>query len=325
MTGSPDSIPWRRVLSLLRPIRAGLAAMLGLSVLGSLAGLAPPITLGYLINDLVEPNGIKLEDVLWAGLLVGAVVVEAAAYIASDGLYARNAGRLYRNLRLLMFDGVMRRPAGERTDSEGLPSRFISDAETFEQVTISALDTGTMLAVELGTALVVLGLLEPFAIALVVPLLAATWLVTRWMQEPAAAAGRSRQEQLEQLTGTLTRELSGSGGPRVRRRFASVAERLLRAEVHLGWVHAANLHISGALAKLGPIAVVVAAAFAGGYRAGTLLTLYLLAARVFHGFDGLVDLSLGMQSVRGAVARCLELIGPPSGEREATLAGRLAT
>jgi hypothetical protein len=76
-------------------------------------------------------------------------------------------------------------------------------------------------------------------------------------------------------------------------------------------VRAANLHGSGALAKLGPLAVVVAAAYAGGYRAGTLLTLYLLAARVFSGFDGLVDLSLAMKSVRGAVARCLELLEPP--------------
>ncbi len=314
---APESIAWRRVLSLLRPLRAGLAAMVGLSVLGSLAGLVPPITLGYLINDLVELHGVKPEDALWAGLLALAILVEAAAYIGSDGLYARNAGRLYRNLRLLMFEGVMHRPAAEREDAEGLPSRFISDAETFERVTVYALDTGSMLIVELATALVVLGLMEPWAIAVVVPLLAATWLVTRRMQEPAASAGQERQEQLEELTGTLARELPGSGGPEARSRFAIVAERLLRAEVHLGWVQAANLHISGALAKLGPIAVVIAAASAGSYHAGTLLTLYLLAARAFYGFDGLVDLSLGMQAVRGAIARCLELI-PPSQPTTAT-------
>ncbi len=308
MAGSPESIPWRRVGSLLRPLRAGLAAMVGLSVLGSLAGLVPPITLGYLINDLVERHGVRPEDALWAGLLAGAIVVEAAAYIGSDGLYARNSGRLYRNLRLLMFDSVMRRPESKRADSEGLPSRFISDVETFERVTVYALDTGSMLVVELGTALIVLGLMEPWAIAVVVPLLAATWLVTRRMQEPAASAGQQRQEQLEELTGTLSRELAGSGGPQARSRFTTVAERLLRAEVHLGWVQAANLHMSGALAKLGPIVIVIAAASAGSYHAGTLLTLYLLAARAFYGFDGLVDLSLGMQSVRGAINRCLELI-----------------
>jgi ABC-type multidrug transport system fused ATPase/permease subunit len=284
--------------------------MVGLSVLGSLAGLVPPITLGYLINDLVERHGVKPEDALWAGLLAGAIVIEAAAYIASDGLYARNAGRLYRNLRLLMFDGVVRGPASKRGDAEGLPSRFISDVETFEHVTVYALDTGSMLVVELGTALVALGLLEPFAVAVVVPLLAITWFVTRRMQEPAARAGQYRQEELEGMTGTLSRELSGAADGKARNRFATVAERLLQAEVRLGWVQAANLHVSGALAKLGPIAVVVAAAYSGTYHAGTLLTLYLLAARCFYGFDGLVDLSLSMQSVRGAINRCLELIGP---------------
>ena len=308
MDRAPEAIEWRRVLSFMRPLRGGLAAMAGLSVLGSLAGLVPPITLGYLINDLVELQGLKPEDALWAGLLAGAIVVEAAAYIGSDGLYARNAGRLYRNLRLGMFDGVMRRPSRDRDDSEGLPARFVSDVETFERVTVYLLDTGSMLVVELVTAVVALGLMEPWAIPVVAPLLAATWFATRKMQEPAARAGHRRQEELEELTGSLARELRGDGGLDARARFASVSERLLRAEVRLGWVQAANLHVSGALAKLGPIAVVVAAAWAGGYKAGTLLTLYLLAARAFYGFDGLVDLSLAMQSVRGAVARCFELL-----------------
>lgn len=281
--------------------------MVSLSVLGSLAGLVPPIAVGYLINDLVEGRGVRPEDAVWAGLLAAAIVAQAAAYIASDGLYARNAGRLYRDLRLRMFDGVTRRPGLDAEAAQGLPARFVSDAESFEHVTVYALDTGSMLVVELGAALVVLGLLEPWAIVVVAPLLAATWLVTRRLQEPAARAGRARQEELEQLTATLARELPHGQGAG-RSRFASVAERLLRAEVRLGWVEAVNLHGSGALAKLGPIAVVAAAAYTGGYRAGTLLTLYLLAARVFSGFDGLVDLSLAMQSVRGAVARCLELV-----------------
>ena len=317
MTESPEPIAWRRVLPLLRPIRAGLVAMVGLSVLGSLAGLVPPIAVGYLVNDLVEPRGGRPEDAVWAGLIAGAILLEAAAYIGSDGLYARNAGRLYRDLRLQMFDGVMRRPVRTHRDVEGLPSRFISDAETFERVTVHLLDTGSMLVVEVATALVVLGLLEPWAIAIVVPLLVVTWLATRRMQEPAAGAGQARQEQLEQLTATLGREFSGTGGAEARSRFDTVAQRLLRAEIHLGWVQAANLHISGALAKLGPIAVVVAAAFAGGYRAGTLLTLFLLAARAFSGFDGLVDLSLGIKSVRGAITRSLQLIGPPTANPEA--------
>jgi hypothetical protein len=53
---------------------------------------------------------------------------------------------------------------------------------------------------------------------------------------------------------------------------------------------------------------VVAAAFAGSKQAGTLIAIYLLAQRAFWGFDGFVDLRLGTQSVRGAVARCFELV-----------------
>ena len=42
------------------------------------------------------------------------------------------------------------------------------------------------------------------------------------------------------------------------------------------------------------------------------MAIYLLAQRVFWGFDGLVDLRLDTQSVRGAVARCFELIDIPA-------------
>lgn len=202
--------------------------MTSLSIVGSLAGLVPPITLGYLINDLVEKRGVKPEDALWAALLAGAVLVEAAAYVASDGLYARNAARLYRNLRMLMFAGVTRRPLAERLPREGLPSRFISDAETLERVTIYVLDTGSMLVVELGAALVALGVMEPWAVPVVAPLLALTWVATRRMQEPAARAGQECQEQLEELTATLTQELPHGGDPAGRARFEGAAERLLR-------------------------------------------------------------------------------------------------
>ncbi len=309
-----DPIPWRRVLGLLRPIRGGLAAMVALSVGGVLVGLVPPLALGVLVNALVE-YGDKREAALLAVLIGAAIMVEAAAYVASDGLYARNAGRLYRDLRLSMFDGALRRRAGRDDDASGLPSRFISDVETVERLTVSVLDVGSMMLVEFGSALVALGLLEPFTVPVVAPLLAITWFVTRRMQEPAAAAGQQRQEELERMTESLVRELD----PASRRadgkgRFRTAAERVLSAEVRVGWLQALNREGSSGLAKLGPIAVVVAAAFAGSYRAGTLISLYLLAQRAFWGFDGLVDLSLGMQSVRGAVNRCFDLIDAPAAD-----------
>lgn len=309
----PQPIPWRRLAGLLRPLWRGTAAMVALSVAGVLVGLVPPLVLGVLVNALVERND-RREAVLLAVLIAVATVCEAALFIASDGMYARNASRLYRNLRLAMFEGALARARrGENTG--GVPSRFISDAEALERATLSILDTGAMLGVEFVSALVALGTLEPWTLPVVAPVLLATWVVTRRMQEPAAAAGQRRQEELETMTRSLGDELERCDDPEASARFRVAAERLLGAEVRYGWLQAFNLQGSGGLAKLGPIAVVVAAAFAGSHHAGTLISIYLLAQRAFWGFDGVVDLSLGTQSVRGAVARCFELVDAAVGRR----------
>ena len=284
--------------------------MVALSVGGVLVGLVPPLALGVLVNALVE-RGDKHEAALLSLLIGAAIVVEAAAYVASDGLYARNAGRLYRDLRLRMFDGASRRPPGG-DDESGLPSRFISDVETVERLTVAVLDVGSMMLVEFGSALVAVALVEPLTLSVIVPMLIATWVVTRRMQEPAAIAGQRRQEELERMTKSISADLADRDDPDAKSRFRAAAERLLAAEIRVGWLQALNREGSAGLAKLGPIAVVVAAAFAGSYRAGTLISLYLLAQRTFWGFDGLVDLSLGMQSVRGAVNRCFDLIDTPA-------------
>jgi len=280
--------------------------MVALSTGGVLVGLVPPLALGVLVNALVERND-KPEAALLAGLIALAIVLETVAYVLSDGMYARNAGRLYRSLRLQMFAGVHRAPSIDEEEQSGLASRFISDAETVG-VIVSVLDSGSMMLVEFASAVVVLGLMSPWTIPVVAPELALTWVVTRRLQEPAALASQRRQEALEHMTRSVTRELSRRDDPESPRRFGAVVDRVLGAEIHLGWLQAVNLQGSGGLAKLGPIAAVVTAAFTGTHLIGTLIAVYLLAQRVFWGFDGLVDLSFGLQNVRGAVARCFALI-----------------
>ena len=310
----PPPIPWRRVFGLLRPMRGGVAAMLGLTVGGVLIGLVPPLVLDPLVNDLVEYHD-KPEALLLAGVVALAVVLEASAYILSDSMYARNASRLYRDLRLKMFEGARRR-LRRGDDVSGLSSLFISDAEAIERITMAVLDNGTMALVEFLSALVALAVLEPWSAVASLPLLAGTWLLTRRTQEPAASAGQSRQEELEAMTQSIVVQLASPNGAEARSRFQSAAERVMKVETRYGWLQAFNLQGSGGLAKLGPIAMVVVAAFAGSDHAGTLIAIYLLAQRTFWGFDGVIDLSLGSKSVRGAVARCFHLIDTPPVDRE---------
>jgi ABC-type multidrug transport system fused ATPase/permease subunit len=309
-TSDPTApVPWRRVVRLLRPIRGGVAAMMGLSVAGVLVGLVPPLALGVLVDALIERND-RAEAAVLTGVIVLAIIAGAVAYILSDGLYARNAGHLYLDVRGQMFAGAVRR-ARSGGQTAGLASRFISDAETLEQITLYLLDSGSMLLVAFVSALFAIALLQPWTVAVVTPALAGIWIVTRRMQRPVAAAGKRRQEELETLTDTVGRELSRPQDPQAPVRFRTSAAGLAAAEIRLGWLRAINLQGSGGLANLGPISVVVAAAFLGTRQIGALISLYLLAQRVFWGFDGLVDLSLGMHSVRGAVARCFELIDAP--------------
>lgn len=289
--------------------------MVVLSVGGVLVGLVPPLALGVLVDALIERND-RPEAALLTGVIVLAIVVGAGAYILSEGMYARNAGRLYMDVRMEMFGGALRW-AQSGKDTAGLPSRFISDAETLEQITLYFIDSGSMLLVAFGSALIAIGFLQPWTVVVVAPALAGIWIVTRRMQAPVASAGQHRQEELEAMTNSITRELEHHSDPAAPSRFRAAAERLMTAEVRLGWLRALNLQGSGGLANLGPIAVVVVAAFVGTRQIGALISLYLLAQRVFWGFDGLVDLSLGMHAVRGAVARCFEVIDTPSATTEA--------
>jgi ABC-type multidrug transport system fused ATPase/permease subunit len=282
--------------------------MVGLSVGGVLIGLVPPLALGVLVDALVERND-KREAALLAGLIALAMIAEATAYVLSDGMYARNASKLHRNLRLQMFEGVRQRRSAD-IDLSGVPSRFISDAQTLDSITVSILDTGSILLVEFASAAVAIGLLEPLALAVIFPTLAAIWIVTRRTQEPAALAGQQRQEALEGMTQAIARELPQPDDTKAKTAFRNALERVMHAEIRYGWLQAINRQGSAGLAKVGPIAVVVAAAFAGTAHVGTLISLYLLSQRTFWGFDGIVDLRLATQSVRGAVNRCFEFINP---------------
>ena len=99
-------------------------------------------------------------------------------------MYARNAGKLHRSLRLKMLDGVRRRGPGHEEDSSGIPSRFISDVLTLDQITVSLLDSGSMLLVELASAAVAIGLLKPVTLTVIFPMLLVIWVVTRRTRSP---------------------------------------------------------------------------------------------------------------------------------------------
>lgn len=304
-------IPWRRLWVLLQPSRRTLLGMAALTVGGSLIGLIPPLALGALVNDLA--GGERDTQLLgWAALIGLAVVLEAGAYALADGLYATANASMFRDLRRLMFRGTLRRPPADAGEASGLASRFVSDAQTLEQLTVGALDLGAFGLFELGAALVVLGVLDAWAVLTAGILIVVSAALARLTQRPIASVAQARQEALESLSASLATTIAARlDAERADRRFRVASARVARTEIRLGWLTAACQRAASALAGLGPIAVVVIAAFQGNREAGTLLALYLLAERAFRGAEYLVDLSLNAELVRGAVARCFELVDGP--------------
>ncbi len=283
--------------------------MVALTALGSLAGLVPPLALGALVDDLAR--GRHSGHAVLAGvLIVLALLLEALSFALSDGLFARATSTLYRDLRVLMFRGAAaRRPAADAEGIAGLAARFISDAESLQDLLVAPLDMTVMGLFQLLTALVAVALIYPPGAALALLLIALTALVSRFTQRPAATAAEQRQEALEAMSATLAVSLSA----RLHRaaaatRFRDAATRVLHREVRLGWLAAANRYGAAAAAALGPLAVVVLAALQRDLSAGRLLALFLLAERAFEGADSLIDLALDVELVRGAVRRCFELV-----------------
>lgn len=321
-------IPWLRLVPLMRPVRAQLAAMVAFTGLGALVGLVPALALGSLVDDLAgahRGSGAALA----AGLIVAAIVVEALAFTLSDGFFTKAVASLYRDLRLMMFAGVQRAPQHSSEDLAGLTSRFVSDAEAMQELIVSPIDTAVMGAFELVSALVALVVLSaPGAgVAVVLGLIAA--ILARTLQAPAAEAAQERQEALEamsrSLAGELSRRLRDEGGAR---RFAQSATRVLHREARLGWLEAVSRYGSGAAANLGPIAVVIVAALTSSLKAGVLLSIFLLAQRAFSAADDLLEIGLDVEIVRGAVARCFQLVdgqvGEESSDSQPALAGATA-
>ncbi|MHB1538533.1 MAG: ABC transporter transmembrane domain-containing protein [Solirubrobacteraceae bacterium] len=307
-------IPWRRLVGLMRPVRPQLLAMVALTVAGAVAGLVPAFALGSLV-DALAAGGAHRGATLDVVLILAAVATEAIAFAVSDGFFSTAVARLYRDLRVLMFAGARR--SGPRTGEQlaGLSARFVSDAEALEELIVSPLDTTVMALSELVSSIAALIVLDPLgaAVALGGALLGAA--VVRVTQRPAAAAAEERQEALEAMSVSLAVELCDRIDERAAsERFRTAASGVLRREAHLGWLEAGSRYSATAVASLGPIAVVLVAALSGSFKAGTLLSIMLIAGRVYSAFDDLVEIGLDVELVRGAVRRCFELVDADGGD-----------
>lgn len=109
---------------------------------------------------ILERNLTLLATIL--GLLGGGWVVQAAASLVQDHASARAGYRAANDVRLEMFDHLLRLPVGyyQRVHSGDLMSRFSNDLAVIENAFVRALHTFLFSALILGVSVVLLFVVE---------------------------------------------------------------------------------------------------------------------------------------------------------------------
>ncbi len=188
----------------------------------------------------------------------------------------------------------------------GISVRFVSDVESVEGIVVGALDAGTIALFEFAAGLVAIGFLISSAAAAVAVAIAIATGLSRLGQGRVAATSTARQEALQQLAAAV--DNAALPASELSDRLPASAEQLRIADVRLAIAHAVAGYGSYATAGLVPIAVVLVGGGWSLHRAGMILSLYLLTERAARAAEALIDLGISVESVRGPLTRCLELV-----------------
>lgn len=278
--------------------------MLALTALGSALAVVPPLAAGPFVVSLTEHANLA-GAARWGALIAAASMLSALAYAFSGVTRSTVSAALYERLRTTMLDGVLRARDPSSRQRQGAVARFISDAESLETATVSALDDLTIASLELLWCFGALILLDPISLPTIVILMVMAGLLVRVVQRPLANAGEERQERLEDLSVAV-----GGAMMRSARRTAAISAiaHTRHADARLGRIEAVTREFAAALADLIPLVVVGIAAARGGLSVGPLLSLLLVSERALSAGAELAHVSIDVESVRGAVSRCFELV-----------------
>ncbi|GAA3389273.1 ABC transporter ATP-binding protein [Cryptosporangium minutisporangium] len=313
--------------ALLRPFRAGFATVVGLQVIGALAGLAPLLAVVELGRVLLSPDPIDRGHV-WAVVLAGVagLFVRLLFTAASSGLGHVLDGRVQLTLRRELAAQLGRVPIG-----------WLSRRRTGELAKVVGEDVSAVHPViahtpgELVSAFVVplaslvylltvdwrltLITLAPVVLAVALVPLMMTPTRQREQQEFDAAMGRIASSAVEFVQGISVVKAFG-GADRTHRRFRAAADDFV--DVFTRWVRGVSAIAAGMQLALSPPFVLLVVLIGGAVRITTgglapadllpflLLGLGLTApvAALGHGFDD-------VQAARRAIGRIRDVLAVP--------------
>lgn len=308
----------RWLLSRLVPYRGALAFLLLLFALGTIASLAFPMILRFLVDQVLTTGRQRFlvpTLLVMLSISIGQILVTQLATYR----YTRLAGRIVLRLRLELFRHLERLPLAFHTDRRpgDIATRVGGDVAEVQSAA-----TGTILAAVasvltlIATASVLLYLDRVlFGIALV---LVPGALVLAWrFGDPVRDAARVIREANADLASTLLDALAGQTFLRAHaletrsaRRFFTDGRAIYRSVLALTRLTCWSSGLNGALSTLALLVVLGV----GGWRVleghitlGTLLAFQIYVMGLFGPIQGLVGTYLRLQRSLASVRRLTEI------------------
>ncbi|HVR04558.1 MAG TPA: ABC transporter ATP-binding protein [Solirubrobacteraceae bacterium] len=309
----------RGLLALLRPYRLRVAVMIGALVLGTAAGLAPPLLARTAIDSGIERHDSRTLVFVVIAFLAAALLVWVMTYLQTY-LVGWVGQRALADLRIRIFTHLQRQPIGfyDSRPAGVLISRITNDVEALESLVTDSVVTLFQAGLTLIGAIAVLVYLDPKLALLtfcVVPFVAAGSV---WFRLTSAGAFRRTRETIGALTAYLQETLSGirvvrSFGQEGRHetQFAALNEDNCDANMTTVRLNAAYFP---AVEMLSGVALAVIVLY-GGYQAidghitaGTVVAFVATLSYLFEPIQQLSQLYTTYQSGMAALEKIFQLL-----------------
>ena len=289
----------RGLIQLLAPYRLRVAAMLTALIVGTAAGLAPPLLAKFAIEDGIEEHDTKKLVLVVVAFLVSALLLWAGTYLQTY-LVGWVGQRALADLRIRIFKHLQRQPVGfyESRPAGVLISRITNDVEALENLVTDSVVTLFQSGLTLIGAIAVLLYLDVKLALLtfcIVPFVAGGSI---WFRLVSTSAFRRTRETIGAITAYLQETLSGirvvrSFGQESRHeeRFAELNQDNVDANMVTVRLNAAYFP---AVEMLSGVALAVIALY-GGYQAisgdVTAATVIAFVATMSYLFEPIQQLS----------------------------------
>lgn len=312
-------VSYSRVISLFKPYRLQLIAVMTLIVSVSGLTVVQPFLVRTIVDQAIPQSNVEL--LLWLiGAMILIVVLTQAIGVIQTYMSARVGQRIMHGLRVDVFTNLQRQSLGFFTKTKGgeIQSRLTNDIAGMKSIVTS---TATSIASNMTTTIATIAAmiaLSPTLSLLSLLVLPPSIYLTRRVALTRKAITAKQQETMSAMQSMVTENLSVSGirlaktlglEDHNRRAFSGVSEELIDLELNsqlAGRWRMATMQIIFAII---PALIYLVAGLPGtAISIGTLVAFTALQTQIFRPLTGLLDIGAQWISAMALFSRVFEYL-----------------